>query len=299
VPSFSYFRLRLYAGGQAGEQKMSSKIYGGIVFPDANLSQAYSVLEGFAPMISVLTSDELATFLAKVACRKLDAVCAGGPNDGRSPLAAAWDEIDKGRRDERQGLRHPLTDFEFRVDLFPFQSNVYGIVRTERDHWRQTLLRTFAPAVAEYAYWDNTDPPDTVPVAEWKERSKVWDQIWRTMMRGRSAGGCRVDLSSTIDPPEPAVIMAKLPNLAARIERTAKDRGIEHFFRSEGDPDEEFDKRDAAIRKIMRAPDWFRSEAGQSWVAAESDRLRDVLIADIDFDLLRQPVRESISGPRP
>jgi hypothetical protein len=52
------------------------------------------------------------------------------------------------------------------------------------------------------------------------------------------------DLSRRLDPPEPAVIMGKLPDLTSRIARTVKDRGVEHFLRHEtafsesADPDE-------------------------------------------------------------
>lgn len=209
---------------------MSVVIRSGIIFPGADLSRTYDLLERFALRIAALTADELATFLAKHACRKLDAACAGGPDDGRAPLSSAWDEIDRGRKAEREGLRHPLTDFEFRVDLFPVGSNVYGMVRTERSHWFDCLLSEHAPDVREYAYWDNTDRPDEIAASEWRSREKVWDRISNTMIRGRTSGGCTIDLSRRLDAPKPAQLMAKLPDLATRIARTAKDRAVEHFL---------------------------------------------------------------------
>ncbi|MGY3581823.1 hypothetical protein ACVIGB_000106 [Bradyrhizobium sp. USDA 4341] len=277
---------------------MSIVIHGGIVFPDTSLGRVYDLLEGFAPRIAELSADELATFLANHACRKLDAACAGGPDDGRAPLSSAWDEIDRGRKADREGVRHPLTDFEFRVDLFPVGSNVYGVVRTERGRWLKIFLEELSPWVREYVYWDNTDRPDDILAAEWKSRGKVWDRISRTMIRGRISGGCKVDLSRLLNPPESDQIMAKLPDLAARIERTAKDRGVEHFFRHKaGLSDGEH--IDDHVRAVLRAPDWLKSTAGQAWLAEERKRLGEVLVSEVRFEDLRRPPPAPVAGPFP
>ena len=262
---------------------MSIAIHGGIVFPGADLSKAYALTESFTGRIAVLTADELAEFLAGVACRRLDAVCAGAPDNGLSPISTAWDEIDQGRRAERQGLRHPLTDFEFRVELFPCDDgNVYGLVRSERAKWLDEFL-ALGPAVREFNYWDNTDPPDDVPASEWRSRGRTWERIRRTMMKGRNAGGCAVDLSARLDPPKPEAIVAKLPDFNTRVARTAKDRAFEHFLAHECkslDPDDR-------IRAVMRVPDWLATAAGAAWIAAERKRLAGLLLPSVGFEDLR------------
>lgn len=281
---------------ELGVCSLSVVIHRGIVFRKSDLGSAYALLESFAPRIAALTADDLASFLADLAIRKLDAFCAGGPDDGVAPLSAAWDQIDEGQRAERQGYRHPLTDFEFRVDLFPHQADVLGIVRTERREWLAALLKELSPAVTGYAYWDNTDPPDGMPEAEWQARGKAWEDV-RTAMRGRNVGGCAVDLSTMLFPPEPESIMAKVPDLAKRIARTAKDRGVEHFLAAEaGFPGLDTDQR---IRAVMRAPDWLRSEAGRAWVSAEGERLKGVLIHDVQFEDLRRAIAVQPGAPRP
>jgi hypothetical protein len=253
-------------------------------------------LDAFSPRIAALTADELAEFLAKHACRKLDAACAGGTDDGRAPLSSAWDEIDRGRKAEREGLRHPLTDFEFKIDLFPVGSNVYGMIRTERAHWRDYLLSEHSPDVCEFAYWDNTDPPDEITASEWKSREKVWDHIWTTMIRGRISGGCTIDLSRRLDAPKPGQIMAKLPDLATRLDRIVKDRGVEHFLLHESGEGTTSDDR---IRAVMRAPDWIKGPAGQAWIADERLRLSEILISEIKLEDLRRPPVVAVSAPRP
>lgn len=275
---------------------MSVVIHQGIVFRESDLGGAYALLESFAPRIAALTADDLASFLADRAIRKLDAAYAGGPDDGVAPLSAAWDQIDEGRRAERQGYRHPLTDFEFRVDLFPHQSDVFGIVRTERRGWFAALLTELSPTVAGYPYWDNTDRPDGVPASEWRARGNVWEDIWATM-RGRTSGGCAVDLSTLLFPPEPDSIMAKVPDRSRRIARTAKDRGVEHFLAAEAD----FSglDTDERIRAVLRAPEWLLSEAGRGWVSAESERLEGVLIHEVQFEDLRCPPPAQPESPRP
>lgn len=277
---------------------MSTTVYGGIVFRHADLTRAFALLEQFAPRIAGLTDDALASFLADRACRKLDDVAAGATDDGRVPLLAAWDEIHDGLRAERrEGARHPETDFEFRITLYPYGSRVYGMIRTERSGWQQILLDEHADELAEYAYWDNTDRPDGITAAEWRARKRTWEGIWLTRMKGRECGGCAVDLSSQLRAPEPEAVLAKLPEFSARIDRTARSRALAHFVKSGIGPD---DGPDARIGLIMRAPAWFESEDGNRWVAAERERVAGLLLPEIGYDDLRGlRVSEERSEPRP
>lgn len=69
--------------------------------------------------------------------------------------------------------RDPWLDFEFSIVLFPLEDKILAIPYTEQKALLDVLLSK--PYVKEYGYWNNTDEPEDMTEAEWKQREIDWD----------------------------------------------------------------------------------------------------------------------------
>lgn len=71
----------------------------------------------------------------------------------------------------------PDLDLGCKVCIFPLEHKTLGLFAgglglSGKDH--EMFMRQ--PWVQDYAYWDSTDPDETVPPAEWKQRELDWDE---------------------------------------------------------------------------------------------------------------------------
>lgn len=71
--------------------------------------------------------------------------------------------------------RDPFVDTDFTVTVFPDGRDLLGIVFSEHQAW---IRKWFEVAdVDDYAYWNNTDPPDNVSAVEWRQRERRWLKV--------------------------------------------------------------------------------------------------------------------------
>lgn len=140
---------------------MSTKIYRGFQVEVATLQEILRLVQAFRPEIVKRSQDLLDQFMAR-----------HNPSD---PVSAwtAWRELRSKTVD--QGIRLPLVDTEFSLTFFPDAGRFLGIAFTEHDAWFERWLAQ--PAVSEYRYWNNTDPPEGISDTEWTVRAKDWNRL--------------------------------------------------------------------------------------------------------------------------
>lgn len=160
---------------------MSTKIYNGFRFAQKDLRKVYEALHAYR---SVICDDRVLAekkFMAEQAVLFIDKYLITGTVDermstGHNPTLAAYCAMNARQRDiKRTGLRDPAVDFEFTVVVMPHKGSNYGIVYTDQSAWLKKFMKQ--SWVREYAYWNNSDPPQTITERAWAQRGKVWDAI--------------------------------------------------------------------------------------------------------------------------
>lgn len=254
---------------------MSTKIHSGFRFPTDDLVHAHRVANAFGVEVADVVRKEAARWLATRCAEIIDSErvgrAVGEPVDSAvlSPLDAAWQELlERGGEVDRTGLRDPGVDFGFALWLLPDSEGgqVLGVYETELAALRERWLDL--PDVEPYAYWNNTDPEEGVPEAEWERRREAWDRVIGA--DGRLADvGMRVVCAPTIPPaPTAEAVVAHVEPVRERAGRIARGRvlraRVAERVREEGAQDEE------GVRFVMEALEWMRRSRGQRALRRET-----------------------------
>lgn len=88
---------------------------------------------------------------------------------------ANWSRIsDRAREVQRTSIRDPLVDFSFDLTFFPRKDKIMVMTFTEHNEYRKLLCDFFD--AKDWHYQNQSDQPEEVSDAEWKQREKEWDE---------------------------------------------------------------------------------------------------------------------------
>lgn len=161
---------------------MSTKIYKGFRLKFTDTARLMAFLRRQRAEFIARAHDEAIEFVARTASRHFDRAwlsdtfCLSPLQSRVAPLFDAIEELSNRQSEiKKSGHRDPEVDFNFSLALFPHGGQLYGIAYCDQSEW----VRSFKtdPDVEEFAYWDNTDPPDNISAADWSLRREIWEQI--------------------------------------------------------------------------------------------------------------------------
>lgn len=172
---------------------MSTKIYNGYRIK-GGLELTYMRLLGVRKGFQDIADDQTRSFLCTNAALRYDTfqlngkhplVTTTGLMSLPNPLQAAWGVVNEYFDRAAKGHNSPY-DFDSELVLFPHGDYTlmiaYIVSPEQRDllrslHWGDTC------SIEEYAYWDNTDPPDHVNDLQWRTRKLHWEAaLGKTMI---------------------------------------------------------------------------------------------------------------------
>lgn len=215
---------------------MSTKIYNGFTFvlspwQSTNpFGAVLNVVESLRHTLRPKAERLLAAWMIRRAIELMDRHLIFPPDTQESnpiiPLSQAYQEL---HAEQRAGVkdqaRHPDTDMSFSLTLFPgSRRRLYGIAYTEQPLFMRAWRSL--PAVHDYSYWDNTDPPEHLSARAWSHRKECWDQIFRRSGIPQEAGFGIVVLPEDLDPSPNQVrrsLRTAVPPLTKRARRIALD----------------------------------------------------------------------------
>lgn len=220
---------------------MSTKIYNGRLLA-GSIGKVYDLLLEAKPEAKAIARRLEIAWMARRATAIIDDARIKG-EEPRHPLGDAWQELmDRRRAIRREGQRDPGVDHEFEIWLFPRRGATLAIVNTEQRELRDWF--DALPWVAEYAYYDNTDPPEEVTARQWDARRRAWDKALPGA--GVPSERCLVFTMVSCEHiwfAEPAEALARVPPIGERLARVVDNRvREEHHARltreeKERDPD--------------------------------------------------------------
>lgn len=157
---------------------MSTKIYTGFRLEAESFEAASRAIDDFQQNLEPRIDEKLGKLLVNIATKKLDDIHLGKASPKKtSLLMEAWHEyMDSAAERKRGGESRPGWDFGVSLTLLPFEGKVYGIFYSgDREFQKLWMDR---PDVSDFAYWNNSDPDESVSEEAWAERGRVWDAIF-------------------------------------------------------------------------------------------------------------------------
>lgn len=168
---------------------MSTKLYHGVILEYNGLNNLHSNLQVLRDILVPIVQNNLKSFAVWSAINKLDRKVTGLLSKeeilkynkslyNNSALGVTYNEIHDRQLDvKNKNKLDDLVDFGLDLCLFPtsIQDNtILGLYFAVNKAVINTLMdQSF---VNEFAYWDNTDLPDSISEQEWDRRSQRWDK---------------------------------------------------------------------------------------------------------------------------
>lgn len=266
---------------------MSTKIYHGFKFADPDMTVIHRHIMHWRQELRLLQKKATDAFVAEIAISMFDAErMHPGTHTGKSPLTDAvlmlWDRQAEVKKTQR---RDPSVDFEFTISLMPFEGQVYGIAYTEQREWQRIWMAK--PFIIDFAYWDNTDPPEELPDAEWEERGRVWGAVLGgAIMSAPSMAGFSADCTHEGLFPDTDNVVANLPSFEDRVGRRAKFAAaaahVERLKAAEGQPATSYEQTSYSLE----AMEWLQTDDGRKALDAEKGRIAGILEAEVTREML-------------
>jgi hypothetical protein len=266
---------------------MSTKIYNGFKFADPNLSVIHRHIMDWRNELRPLHQKAANMFVAEIAINIFDGErMRPGSQTGKTPLMDAittlWDQQAEVKKTQR---RNPLVDFEFTLSLLPFEGQVFGITYTEQREWQRIWMAK--PFIIDFAYWDNTDPPEELPDAEWEERGRVWGTVLDgAIMSAPSMAGFSADCTHEGLFPDTDNVVAILPSFEDRVGRRAKFAAaaahVERLKAAKGQPATSYEQTSYSLE----AMEWLQTDDGRKALDAEKRRIAGILEAEVTREML-------------
>lgn len=275
---------------------MSTKIYNGYKLEGIRtLKEMDTFIKLLSKKIKVAQETLMVQKLASLASEFYDKQSLGWvkkkqlkKHKGLSPLAYAFTTmLEKEREIKKTGHRNPDFDFSFEV-AFMFQ-NGYALCAlfTEKDAF--TKVWESMRQVKKYPYWNDTDRPNGLSSAAWRQRKQAWD---RAVGHSTYADA---GLVKTITPPgihfeDKAKILKAVPTLKRRLECYAKDIVIHSY--SKGKVLDKEGRIDWSI--VMESMDFVRTDKGKKALINAKKNLRSRLVKRYTVKMLTEPVRSTL-----
>lgn len=172
---------------------MSTKIYTGFIVKAASTQEAFALLGAQRPALERLANIKNHGVYIETIIDFVDGYCLHRHLRNTKKLPPRYEERDallysiggycaKVVREKQQACRAsmeraPLEDCDIELSLYvdTETGHVMGMVQEERTGALKHLLTV--PGIEDFAYWNNTDRPDTLTDEAWSERSKTWDRL--------------------------------------------------------------------------------------------------------------------------
>lgn len=112
-------------------------------------------------------------------------------NEEERARKAVWKTAYEYMRDNYRkstvSYQRDIFDFNVSITLREYEGSIYIIPYCDMMMRNALDFLKDDPRLEDYAYWDNTDPPDDVPYEEFEARGKVWDalsdqKLWRSYL---------------------------------------------------------------------------------------------------------------------
>ena len=265
---------------------MSITIHGGRIIRQP-IGRVYDLLSKVKGQSRDLGRELQIAWMARRAARIIDDARLKD-EEAEHPLYTAWCEMrDRQREVKRTGRRDPDIDVEFELWLWPLKDRTLINLHTEQrvfTTWFDAL-----PFVEEYAYWDNTDPDETVSKPDWRKRKTDWQRAW--------GNGAASDRSMTMVMfndalPLPATAeeaVTHVPDIDGRVDAAAWRTHVDEVHRRLVDERKAID------------PDW-KMEGFSTFFQAEGEARAEVArrkaIREMLQPLIREITAEDLSPPR-
>jgi hypothetical protein len=163
---------------------MSTKIYNGYMINRIlTFQQAKDMIRPFQEKVRGICRRKVATQAAGIASAIIDRRCLSLPTEADKPPAAgagfyAFNAILQGYGKSRQEHARSEYDYECEVTFLPCRRRTLLLLFSEQEEYDEEFARI--GKVREYAYYNNTDPPEGFRKGEgyrrWQERGKDWDE---------------------------------------------------------------------------------------------------------------------------
>lgn len=159
---------------------MSTKIYTGVRFNVRNIADLHAKTSEWRKRIEILTEESKLKFFAEIIMTSIDRAVLGTsvedwPDDKKIMSYASrtyTERLEKTK--EKYANRDPAVDMDFSFSVHPVGRYLYGVVFCDRSEWLDEFMKL--PWVEEFAYWNNTDPPEHLTTRQWKRRERIWEQ---------------------------------------------------------------------------------------------------------------------------
>lgn len=270
---------------------MSIKVYRGFKFTDDSIHTVFSRLQEFRKRVHELAIDAEGEYLANRIVRSIDSDACNGREPSNYISAAIKEMREEQQKSAASGGRHPLTDFEFRVMLLPYNGELYGMVFTEHQEWYNEFLSS--DWVADYWY-ASVERPVNVTQDEWETRESTWRGIMEPTFVP-SQCGFEMDLSLEVYRwPESGNILKHVKSFGDRVKDMVEDRLLVEKSKQlrELDPA-------AAEENIFdvyfKAKKWIETSEGDARRREVVKEIEPLLQHVIDIDTMRG-VRDNIDA---
>jgi hypothetical protein len=213
---------------------MSVKIHHGYRYtpPDGTTPDVFTLTNLLRDAITPAASTARRKAVATAASRIIDGATRHGGN--ASPLVAAELELVREARDaDRQGLRHPRSDFGCEVTMLHDEddnTSVYLLLYTEQAGIRDAFEHI--DGVTSYGYWNNSDQPDDVSDDDWQARRDTWERILGDDTPGeRGVTWTLGDLAFDAALGDHDLLVAAVPDTTTRARAILQTKALENHLR--------------------------------------------------------------------
>lgn len=202
----------------------------------------------------------------------------------RSLLASLSDFFrEKASEMEKDNRRRDVFyDFTFSLSLYPGDTWTLMFYVCEAKNIEEALEEI--PGVEEYAYWGNADHPSKVKETEWGTRREDWLSCDRKTPLLIRLGQDRYydEFISRFRNSDDIVF----PDLHSRAKKQAKDILLNKLLK-----DAKCEDSISIVKQLMDAQEWISStDEGKQALIDETERVKSLLIQDITFGLVNQPL---------
>ena len=269
---------------------MSLRLYSGIQFASSDFYEVFQQLQSFRSRVAELTIETCGSYLANRITKMVDGAAANGEPFGKNYLSEAVNEfLDDVAEIVKTGRRNPAVDYEFKIEIMPFEGRLYGMIFTEQN-WRKELLAQ--GWASEFGFWDCSDKPDYVSEDEWRERKRIWAGIMAPDYIPANHG-VEMNLTMQLYWPEWEWIEPRFKNFEDRLMDVAKSRAQNAYMVTitANATDKEKTDGHAYFEAFFDAQKWIKTPEGQEAVATEIERVRPLLP--------RELTRQAVDGSLP
>jgi hypothetical protein len=273
---------------------MSTKIHNGFELLTDDLLEIQNLIVEMRGREERIADLEASRNFANRAAKLMDLDAIGkrpAKLDGGNPASAAYLEFKAAERATiENGRRDPFHDHAFSIVIIPTKGRTLGIAFTEKHERFAAMLEH--PLVKEYAYWNNSDPPENISHEEWDERGRTWDEALPTGIPASS--GLSADIISgyrelSLDDGIPFIASAR-----TRAAEIAKNAVVEERFENLRRENAEINEQNEEdIRNgfefVIEAMEFLETMEGRGKVEAITD--------EIVGKLIETPTKEDLTKP--